>query len=91
MKKNGITSSGFEFAVDTDNMNDMIVVDALVDIESGDEVLTMKGIRVLMDRVLGAEQKKILYAHLKENGRVPVDKACTELVEIMGMLKEGKN
>ena len=92
MKIKGKTTSNFEFEIDTDSLNDMEVVDALVDMmDTSNEMKAMKSIKILLDKVLGTEQKQRLYDHVKVDGRAPIDKINNEFVEILSFTKEGKN
>jgi hypothetical protein len=88
----GKTKSGFEFEMNEEVLNDMRIVDALADMQSGDDSLVMVAVTELLNLVLGRKQKQLLYKHLEvENGRVPIEKVSDELVEIFNSLKEGKN
>lgn len=92
MKIKGKTSSDFEFEIETDSLNDMEVVDALVDMmDTSNEMKAMRSVKVLLDKVLGEKQKQRLYDHVKVDGRVPIDKINTEFVEILSTTKDGKN
>ena len=59
----GKTNSGFEFHIDEDNLDDMEFIDALRELKEGD----MTSLSNVADFILGAEQKKALYEHLKAN------------------------
>lgn len=88
----GTTTTGFEYEIETEALNDMEVVDALVDMmDSEDEMKTMKSIKVLLDKVLGSKQKKALYNHVNTNGRIPIEKVNAEFLEILSSTKNGKN
>lgn len=92
MKIKGKTSSDFEFEIETDSLNDMEVVDALVDMmDTSNEMKAMRSVKVLLDKVLGEKQKQRLYDHVKVDGRVPIDKINNEFVEILSSTKDGKN
>ena len=85
----GKTASGFAFSVDETVLDDMRVVDAIAEIESG---ANPAAISTLLNRILGKEQKERLYEHIEENGRVPVKKTVDEIVEIFQALGgQGKN
>lgn len=86
----GKTESGFEFEVDKNAMNDMRVLDAIVEIDSGADPLSLS---FLVSRILGKEGKENLYKHLeKEDGRVPIEDVSTEIIEIFGAMgDDGKN
>lgn len=83
MSKKGTTSTGFEYEITDEAMNDAELLDALIEAEDGN-VISM---RRAIDRLLGKEQVKRLYEHLRdEHGRVPIvgDRSLTsEATEIM--------
>ena len=87
----GKTTTGFEFVTDEAVFNDMEVVDAIADMQTGDESAVMVATSVLITKLLGAEQKKALYNHLRnDEGRVPIDAVSNAIVEIMTSCKNGK-
>lgn len=72
----GTTKSGFEFEIDEARLNDMEFLDALA--ETQDDVL---GFSKVCTMLLGSEQKKRLYDHLRDDrGHVPIE-AMKEAVE----------
>ena len=78
----GTTSSGFAFSISDDAVNDMELFELFAEADQNPLVLP-----TLINRLLGTEQKKRLYDHLRnENGIVPVDKVGDEVIE---MLKGG--
>ena len=82
----GVTSSGFAFEVSEDIGNDMELFEALCDLEDGKVTAIMPVFR----KVLG-DQKQALYDHLREkDGRVPMDKAQEEILEIFNAIRDGK-
>ena len=82
----GETRSGFRFEVAEDIANDMELVEALCDFDSGDATAVVPVCR----RVLGS-QKKALYDHLRtDSGRVPVDKVAEEIADILSAVNNGK-
>lgn len=83
----GVTSTGFAFAVDEGVFNDMELFDDLVALDKGDGSILPS----LVDRLLG-DQKPALYDHLRgENGRVPIDRVGAAILEIFRALNAGKN
>lgn len=81
----GITSTGFNFEADNEQINNAEFLEDYVAMTSGESGAVF---RVLM-RVLGAEQKKALYDHVRdERGNVPVDKLNKEIGEIFASLSE---
>lgn len=86
--KKGVTSSGFEFEIDDAVIDDMELIDAIAD-SMGDNPLAFSQV---CTKLLGMEQKKKLYDHVRENGRVPVEKISTEITDIFNSFGEtGKN
>lgn len=85
----GKTKSGFEFDIPKSVIDDMQVLDAIVELESDNPLAISR----LCDRILGAEEKKKLYEHVKmEDGRVPISAVSDELGEIFRAFgKPGKN
>ena len=78
----GTTSSGFAFSISDEAENDMELFELFAEADQNPLVLP-----TLISKLLGSEQKKRLYDHLRnENGIVPVDKVGEELLE---MLKGG--
>lgn len=85
----GKTKSGFAFSVDESVTNDMEFVDLLADAEMNDGIKMSRVVR----RVLGDEQRKALYDHLRdEKGMVAasaVEEEMEDIFEAFG--KKGKN
>ena len=78
----GTTSSGFAFSISDEAANDMELFELFAEADQNPLVLPP-----LISKLLGSEQKKRLYDHLRnENGIVPVDKVGDEVIE---MLKGG--
>lgn len=79
----GKTESGFEFKIEEAQLDDMEFMEALSDVQD-DPLVFPKVCRML----LGEEQKKKLYDHLRdENGKVPiaaVNEAITEIMTVSG-------
>lgn len=85
----GTTRTGFAFEVDENAFNDMEVVDVL----SNEEMHATYKMSFLVSRVLGVNQKKALYDHLRDaSGRVPVDAVEREMEDIFAAFgQQGKN
>lgn len=85
----GTTKTGFEYTVEEDALNDMVLVDILAD-ESKDEAYKLSAVT---RRLLPEDQRKALYDHVKlDTGRVPVDAITREVEDIFAALGEpGKN
>lgn len=81
MIKTGTTKSGFEFKVDSDQLNDL---DFVEDLGKADEnpVFWPKVMRV----ALGDAQYARFKAHIRtENGKAPFDTALEEFTEILNL------
>ena len=82
----GKTKTGFEFEIDS-AVIDMELLDDLSDMQENPAVTG----RVL-NRLLGKEQKKALYDHIRdESGHVPIESAAAELIDLFAGLENGKN
>lgn len=83
-----ITKSGFTCEVDPKKLDDWEILDMLSDLESGNMLTAPRFVK----KVLGPEKAKELVEHCREeNGTVPTKKVLTEIFEIFGALKDGKN
>lgn len=80
--------NGFECTINTDVLDDMEFVDLLADTE--DDPLKIGRVALML---LGKEQKKNLYDHLRtEDGRVPVTSMNDAIEKIFNALgDEAKN
>ncbi len=77
------TSAGNCYKIDKECSDDMELLDALIDLDSGD----LSGMKQVIKILLGDEGKKVLYeANRKDNGRVSADGVLAELKEIMDLL-----
>lgn len=81
----GVTSSGFSYEITDDRLNNMELIDAVAEYDEteadGDKAIIMSKVCRLM---LGAQQKKALYDHLREPaGNVPVDKVLADVMSII--------
>lgn len=85
----GTTKSGFQFEVSKDVVNDMELLELLE--EMTDENFFVMG--KTCKKILGENQKKALYDHLRtDDGRVPVDAVSEVITEIFNAMgTEGKN
>jgi len=83
----GETSSGFEYKIPEENLNNYELLEALGEVEDNPLAIS-KTVRLL----LGKEQSDELKDHLRtENGIVPTDKLVDEIMEIFNGQKETKN
>lgn len=86
--KKGVTSSGFEFEIDDAVIDDMELIDAIADSMDDNPLAFSK----VCAKLLGSEQRKKLYDHVRENGRVPLEKISTEITDIFTAFGDnGKN
>ena len=84
----GKTSSGFEYELNEEALDDYELLEDLCEIDAGN----MAKMSSAMNRLIGAEQKVRLKEHLRtENGRVPMSKMMSEIEEIFKNAKAGKN
>lgn len=82
----GTTETGFEFEID-ENAIDMELMDSIAD--AGDNEIYIGRV---IGRMLGKEQKKAFYNHLREKyGNVPIDKASECLADFFNAVTAGKN
>lgn len=74
----GKTSTGFEFTVAEESLDDMEVLEWLVELDNG----SMTHLKDMLIRLLGEEQKKALYEHCRTNGRVSAKAVFAEVGDI---------
>lgn len=83
----GKTSSGFDYEIPKENLNNYELVEVLGEMEEN-PLLISKTVNLL----LGKEQAGSLKDHLRtENGTVPTDKMSEEIMEIFESQKDTKN
>ena len=76
--RSGTTSSGFKFKIDEVDLNDMEFIEIMAEAEEN----PLKYPK-MVERMLGKEQKKKLYDHVRtKGGRVPPDAIDKEVEEI---------
>lgn len=84
----GKTETGFEFSLDDDVLDDYELLEALVEVDNGNE----GQIIVAIDKLLGAEQKKLLKDHIRnKNGKVSAKAMMQEVAYIFKSTKQTKN
>ena len=84
---NGKTTSGFEYSLDPDKLNDYELLEKIGEMEENPFTLTS-----IVNMVLGKEQAKKLKDHIRsENGTVPIEKMTAEITEIFNTQPEVKN
>lgn len=88
----GKTKSGFKFKIDERILNDWRLVDAIGLSESDDASEQIRGVRNLVQLVLG-DQADALKKHIADNndGFVPMEKMTDVITEIITTTKELKN
>ena len=84
----GKTSTGFEFEIDPAVMDDMELIDALVEMTDNKPL----AFSTACTKILGKDQKKALYDHLRKDGKVPVQAVSEAFAEFIDAFGEaGKN
>lgn len=81
----GTTSSGFEYEIEDEALDDMELLDALVDMDEG----STSSYRYAIKALLGEEQRKALYEHVrnKKTGRVSAKAVFKEFAEVLTSAK----
>ncbi|MCD8200735.1 MAG: hypothetical protein LUD47_01500 [Clostridia bacterium] len=83
----GTTKSGFKFSGDENAVDNMELIDALADLDSGNTLAISQVCKLL----LGDSTRKALYDHVRtEDGRVPTEDVERELTEIITFFQKGK-
>lgn len=83
----GKTSTGFEFDIEDERLDDMELVDIMAEIDENPLLMPK-----LCKMLLGDEQKKRLYDHLRnEEGRVPIEATTNAIQEIFNSPGDLKN
>lgn len=83
----GKTKSGFAFSIDPEILDDMELLEAIADADENPIRITS-----VLKRLLGEEQKRALYEHLRnEKGRVSIKAVSQEIVDIFNSSQQGKN
>ena len=86
----GKTRTGFSYEIAEDTMNNMELVDAMAELDEGGHPFALSRVCLLL---LGKEQRKRLYDHIREkDGKVPPQKMGEEIADIIrGYGEQGKN
>ncbi len=89
MKASGKLKNGFEYEVDDAVTDDMEMVDALAEAQSTNPL----AISTVIKKLLGDEQKKVLYDLVRrEDGTVPIEDVTNSVIEIFEQMgASGKN
>lgn len=81
-------NDGFELELDQEALDDVELLEDFAKMDEGDAFAMPSAVQ----RLLGKENKKLLYDHLRgENGRVAATAVGAAVFELMNSLKEGKN
>lgn len=85
----GTTSTGFNYDIDQDNMDNMELLEELAKFSESNPLPLPK----ICEYLLGAEQKQAFYEHLRKvDGRVSMRRANEEIEEMFTQIGEtGKN
>lgn len=84
----GKTSTGFEFHLSEDALDDYELLEVISAVDKGD----YSRITEMVEMLLGSEQKELLKENIrKENGRVSAKKMLDEVTEIFNASNELKN
>ena len=88
-KFKGTTSSGFDFEIDQENMDNMELLEELAKFSDSNPLPLPK----ICEYLLGSDQKQAFYEHLRKvDGRVSMRRANAELEEMFKSIGEaGKN
>ena len=82
-------SDGFALQVDEAALDNMELLDAMSDLTEEENPLALSRVVRLL---LGSEEKKRLYAHVRENGRVSTEKVSAAAMQILTSLgQQAKN
>ena len=83
----GKTSTVFEFDIEDERLDDMELVDIMAEIDENPLLMPK-----LCKMILGEEQKKRLYDHLRsDDGRVPIEATTNAIQEIFNSPGDLKN
>lgn len=84
----GKTTSGFEFEIEDERLDDYELLEKLCEIDEGNGGKIASAITDL----LGEKQKEMLKEHIRnKDGRVSAKRMIGEFAEILNATKEGKN
>lgn len=83
------TRSGFSCDLPEAAIDNMEMVDALAEMQSDSDTLAVSRVLRLL---LGNDNRKALYDHLRVDGRVPIEAVTAEISDIFAALGQaGKN
>ena len=76
--KKGVTKSGFEYELTDERLNNFELFDVMAEVDENSLLIPK-----MLTLLLGKDQKKALYDHLRdEKGIVPIEKVTEEIKEI---------
>lgn len=80
----GRTSSGFDFSVDSEQLEDFGFLELLADMSDDNNVKRMRAITAMPERLLGKKGRAALLKHVRnERGFTPSAKVVEEINEIL--------
>lgn len=86
--KTGKTSTGFEFKIEDDVLDDYELLEVISEVDRGD----YGKVTEMVEMLLGTEQKEKLKEHVRnENGKVSAAKIMDEVKDIFEASNEIKN
>lgn len=84
----GKTTSGFEFEIKEESLDDYELFECLCRVDKGD----YSSVTEMVDMLLGEEQKNRLKEHIRKGkGHVSIKSMIDEVMEIFGSNDVGKN
>lgn len=83
----GKTESGFSFEIEEEELDDIELLELLADVGTNPLLIPK-----IVAKILGPDQKKALYDHVRDkNGRASTTKVSEEFAEILASTKQLKN
>lgn len=82
--KKGQTSTGFEYELDDAALDDYELLEMLTELDKGE----YGSITLVVERLLGKEQKDKLKEHVRKNGKVSASELMKEIAEIFNGANE---
>lgn len=76
--KHGKTSSGFEFELDDEVLDDYELLEMLTELDEG----RYDRVTITVEKLLGKEQKEKLKEHIRKDGKVSASEFMNEIAEI---------
>lgn len=79
---------GFECDVDEAVLDDFELFDAVAEVEAGN---ILKGLPVVVDKILGKRKKEFYNYFRNEAGRVPMEQASAAIADLFQQIPAAKN